>query len=154
MYPPSTSGKRHRFLSETISHAIWLYCRFNISLREGGELFLERGIDMSYEPIRRWVGKFGPIIARGIRWRQRQSGDVWHLDEVVVTVKGRKFWLWRAVDQSGLVLDEILQSRRNTKAAKRLIQRHRCTPNRFITDKLRSYDAAKRAVAPGVMPRC
>lgn len=99
-----------RFRAKIISHAVWPCCRFNKSFGEVEEFFLERGIDVSYETIRRWVGKF---------------------------------WLWRAVDQNGVVLDEILQSRRNTKAAKRLLarlmKRHCCTPKRFITDKLRSY---------------
>lgn len=120
-------------------------------------MFLERGIDVSYETIRRWVTKFGPSIARGLRRRQPKSGDIWHLDEVVVKIKGRKFWLWRAVDQNGIVLDEILQSRRDKKAAKRLLYRlmkkKGRTPKRFITDKLRSYGAAKREIAPGVEHR-
>jgi len=149
--------KRHRFPPEIIAHAVWLYCRFNLSFREVEEMFLERGIDISYETIRRWVAKFGPAIASGLRRRQLQPGDIWHLDEVVVTIKGRKFWLWRAVDQNGVVLDEILQSRRNTAAAKRLLarlmKRHGRTPKRFITDKLRSYGAAKREIAPGVEHR-
>ena len=157
MSSPSISYKRHRFPPEIISHAVWLYCRFNMSLREVEELLLERGIDVSYETIRRWVAKFGPAIARGLRRLQPQIGDIWHLDEVVVTIKGRKFWLWRAVDQNGLVLDEILQCRCNTKAAKRLLVRllkkYNCTPKRFITDKLRSYGAAKREIAPGVVHR-
>jgi len=151
------SYKRHRFPSEIITHAVWLYCRFNMSLRDVEELLLERGIDVSYETIRRWVTKFGPAIALGLRHRQPQPGDIWHLDEVVVTIKGRKFWLWRAVDQNGLVLDEILQARRNTIAAKRLFARlmkkHSCTPKRFVTDKLRSYGAAKREIAPGIEHR-
>ena len=153
----SISYKHHRFPPEIITHAVWLYCRFNMSFREVEELLLERGIDVSYETIRRWVAKFGPAIARGLRRRQPQPGDVWHLDEVVVTIKGRKFWLWRAVDQNGLVLDEILQCRRNTKAAKRLLVRlmkkHNCTPKRFVTDKLRSYGAAKREIASSVEHR-
>lgn len=77
-------------------------------------MFLERGIDVSYETIRRWVAKFGPSIARRLRRRQPLPGDIWHLDDVVVKVKGRKFWLWRAVDQDGVVLDEILQHRRDS----------------------------------------
>lgn len=157
MSTPSISYKRHRFPADIIAHAVWLCCRFSMSLREVEELLLERGIDVSYETIRRWVAKFGPAIARGLRRRQPQPGDIWHLDEVVVTIKGRKFWLWRAVDQKGVVLDEILQCRRNTKAAKRLLVRlmkkHNCTPKRIVTDKLRSYDAAKREVTPGVEHR-
>ena len=99
---------RHRFPPEIIADAVWLYCRFNLSFREMKEMFLERGIDISYETIRRWVLKFGPVIARGLRRRQSQPGDIWHLDEVVVTIKARKFWLWRADDQNGMVLDKIL----------------------------------------------
>lgn len=151
------SYKRHCFPPEIITHAVWLYCRFNLSLREVEEMFLERGIDVSYATIRRWIVKFGPTIARGLRRRQSQLGDIWHLDEVVVKIKGRKFWLWRAVDQNGVVLDEILQRRRDKKAAKRplyrLMKKQGRTPKRFITDKLRSYGAAKREIAPGVEHR-
>ena len=157
MNSPSNSYKRHRFPPEIIAHAVWLYCRFNMSLREVEELLLERGIDVSYETIRRWVSKFGPAMAKGLRRWQPDPGDVWHLDEVVVTIKGHKFWLWRAVDQTGLVLDKILQCRRNIMAAKRLfvrlMKKHTCIPKRFITDKLRSYGAAKREIAPGVERR-
>jgi putative transposase len=92
------------------------------------------------------------VVARGLRRIQSQPSDIWHLGEVVVKIKGRKFWLWRAVDQNGVVLDEILQTRRNTAAAKRLLTRlmkkHGRTPKRFITDKLRSYGAARRKIAP------
>jgi putative transposase len=76
------SYKRHRFPPEIIAHAVWLYCRFNIRFREVEEMFLERGIDVSYETIRRWVAKFGPPIAHGLRRQQSQPGDIWHLDEV------------------------------------------------------------------------
>lgn len=118
---PSISYKRHRFPAKIIAHTVWLYCRFNLSLREVEEMLLERGIDVSYETIRRWVAKFGTAIARGISRRQPDPGDVWHLDEVVVTIKGGKFWLWRAVDRNGMILDEILQRRRNTRAASGII---------------------------------
>lgn len=118
MDTPLLSYKRHRFPPAVISHAVWLYCRFNLSFREVEEVFLQRGVDVSYETIRRWVAKFGPSIARGLRRRQPRPGDIWHLDEMVVKISGRKYWLWRAVDQ-----DEILQSKRNTQAARRLLQR-------------------------------
>lgn len=75
--------------------------RFNLSLREVDEMLLERGIEVSYETIRRWTLKFGPLIARNLRLRQVRSGDGWHLDEVVVKISGSKYWLWRAVDQNG-----------------------------------------------------
>ena len=150
MQTSTISYKRHRFPPEIIAHAIWLYVRFNLSLREIEEMLLERGIDVSYETIRRWTIKFGPQIARDLRRRKPRPGDVWHLDEVVVKIAGKKLWLWRAVDQHGVVLEEILQSRRNKRAAKRLlvklIKRYGL-PKRIITDKLRSYGAAKREVA-------
>jgi transposase-like protein len=92
-----------------------------LSLREVEELMLERGVDVSYETIRRWTVKFGPLIAHVLRRRQPRPGDVWHLDEVVVKIAGRSYWLWRAVDQHGVVLEEILQSKRNKRAAKRLL---------------------------------
>ncbi len=95
------SYKRHRFPPQIIAHAVWSYVRFNLSLREVEEMLLERGIDVSYETIRRWGRKFGPQIARNLRRRQRRPGDIWHLDEVVVVISGRKFWLWCAVDQDG-----------------------------------------------------
>ena len=150
----SISYKRHRFPPSIIAHAVWLYVRFNLSLREVEEMLLERGIDVSYETVRRWTTKFGPQIARNLRRRQRRPGDVWHLDEVVVKIAGRSFWLWRAVDQDGVVLDEILQTRRDKRAAKRLLvrlmKRWGFVPRRIVTDKLRSYGAAKRDVAPGL----
>ena len=154
MDTPLLNYKRHRFPPAIISHAVWLYCRFNLSFREVEEMFLQRGVDVSYETIRRWVAKFGPSITRGLRRRQPRPGDVWHLDEVVVKISGCNYWLWRAVDQDGLVLDEILQNKRNTRAAKRLLLRlmkqHGFVPKRIITDKLRSYGAAKRVIAPSI----
>lgn len=117
-------------------------------------MLLERGIDVSYETVRRWTRKFGSLIARNLRRRQARPGDVWHLDEVVLKIADRSFWLWRAVDQDGVVFDEILQSRGDKHAAKRflmrLITRYGVVPKRIITDKLRSYRAAKREVAPGL----
>ena len=146
--------KRHRFPPQIIAHVAWLYVRFNLSLREVEELMLERGVDVSYETIRRWTVKFGPLIAHVLRRRQPRPGDVWHLVEVVVKIAGRSYWLWRAVDQHGVVLEEILQSRRNKRAAKRLlvklIKRWGFVPKRITMDKLRSYGAAKREVAPGL----
>ena len=152
MQTPSISYKRHRFPPSIIAHAVWLYVRFNLSLREVEEMLLERGIDVSYETVRRWTAKFGPQIARNLRRCQRHPGDIWHLDEVVVKISGKTFWLWRAVDQRGVVLDEILQSRRDKRAAKRLLRRLMkrtgSVAMRIITDKLRSYGAAKRELLP------
>jgi putative transposase len=149
--------KNHRFPPEIIARAVWLYYRFPLNLRHVEEMLLERGIVVSYETIRRWGRRHGPEYVRGIRRKQPSSNDVWHLDEVVITIAGKKHWLWRAVDQDGYVLDEIVQTRRNTKAAKRLLTRllkkQGMTPKRMITDKLRSYGAAKRQVMPNVEHR-
>ena len=117
------SYKRHRFPPQIIAHAVWLYFRFPLSLRLVEEMLLERGIVVSYETVRRWALKFGPAYARRLRRKAPSRRDIWHLDEVVVSIAGKKHWLWRAVDQDGYVLDEIVQSRRDTKAAKRLLKR-------------------------------
>ncbi len=136
----SVSYKRHRFPAEIIAHAVWLYFRFPLSLRLVEEMLLERGILVSYETVRRWALKFGPDYARRLKRKPPSRHDIWHLDEVVVTIAGQKHGLWRAVDQDGYVLDEIVQTRRDTKAAKRLLKRllrkQGCPPRRMITDKL------------------
>jgi transposase-like protein len=138
MKSSAVSYKRHRFPREIISNAVWLYFRFPLSLRLVEEMLLERGIVVSYETIRRWGRKFGPAYAKQLRRRRPSRQDVWHLDEVVVSIAGRKHWLWRAVDQDGYVLDEIVQSRRDTRAAKRLLSRllkkAGMPPKRIITD--------------------
>lgn len=149
--------KRHRFPPAIIAHAVWLYLRFSLSLRAVEELLLERGVEVSHETLRRWVAKFGPVMARGLRRRQPRLSDVWRLDEVRVSIRGRRLWLWRAVDDQGVVLEELLQPRRDRKAAKRLLRRLMKKagrlPKRLVTDKLDSYAAAKREVAPGLEHR-
>jgi putative transposase len=120
-------------------------------------MLLERGIVVSYETIRRWGRKFGPEYARRLRRKQPSPREVWHLDEVVISIAGKEHWLWRAVDQDGYVLYEIVQNRRDTKAAKRLLTRlmkkQGMAPRRIITDKLPSYGAARRQVMPRVEHR-
>jgi putative transposase len=151
------SYKRHRFPPEIIAHAVWLYFRFPLSLRLVEEMLLERGILVSYETVRRWALKFGPAYVRRLRRKAPSRRDIWHLDEVVITISGQKHWLWRAVDQDGYVLDEVVQSRRDTKAAKRLLKRllkkQGCPPRCMITDKLGSYTAARRQVMPATEHR-
>jgi len=148
------SYKRHRFPPQIIAHAVWLYFRFPLSLRPVEEMLLERGILASYETVRRWALKFGPEYARRLKRKRPSRRDIWHLDEVVITIAGQKYWLWRAVAQDGYVLDEIVQSRRDTKAAKRLLKRllkkQAYPPRRLITDKLGSYAAARRQIMPSV----
>jgi len=142
MTQPPTSYKRHRFPPEIIAHAVRLYVRFNLSQREVEEMLLERGIDVSYETIRRWTAKFAARTARSLRRRQARPRDIWHLDEVQVKIAGRKFWPWRAVDQHGVVLEKILQRKRDMRAAGRLLvklmKRHGFAPRRIVTDKLAS----------------
>jgi putative transposase len=144
--------KRHRFPPEIIAHVVWLYFRFPLSLRLVEEMLLERGIIVSYETVRRWAIKFGPDFARCLKRKAAQKGDVWHLDEVVIDIGGEKRWLWRAVDQDGYVLDEIVQKRRDKHAAvrllRRLLKKQGLGPKRIVTDKLGSYGAAKATVMP------
>ena len=150
--------KRHRFPAKIIAHAVWLYFRFPLSLRHVEDLLAERGIEVSFQTVAEWAAKFGREYARSIRLRSRGSfADKWHLDEMVVAIKGRKYWLWRAVDADGYVLDALIQSRRNKKAALKLMRKllkGQCVaPRVMITDKLRSYDAARREIMPGVEHR-
>lgn len=146
--------KRHRFPPAVIAHAVWLYFRFPLSLRLVEEMLLERGIVVSYETIRCWARKFGPAYASRLQRKTARATDTWYLDEVVISIGGQKHWLWRAVDQDGYVLDEIVQKRRNTKAARRLLirlmRKQGCLPKRIVTDKLRSHAAARRQVMPDV----
>src|ERR1700735_112496 len=154
MIPPSVSYKRHRFPPEIIAHSVWLYFRFPLSLRLVEEMLLERGVVVSYETIRRWAIKFGSDYARRLKRKAPAHHDVWHLDEVVISINGEKRYLWRAFDQEGYVLDEIVQIHRDTKAARRLLMRllrkQGRPPKRIITDKLGSYAAAKREVMPKI----
>ena len=137
---------RRRFHSDVIKHVIWLYFRFNLSLREIEELMAERGVDVSYETIRRWIDQFGPVFAKRIKIRSPNPSTVWHLDEIYTKINGKMVYLWRAVDDEGSVLDIIVQSRRNKKAAMRLLRKllknNAVKPDRIVTDRLGSYRAA------------
>ncbi len=148
------SYHRHRFPSEIISHAVWLYHRFCLSFREVEELLAKRGISVTYETVRQWCQKFGPDYARKLKKRQGRLGDTWHIDEVFVSIQGQRHYLWRAVDQDGDVIDILVQRRRNQHAAerffRRLIKGQGGEPRWLVTDKLRSYDAAHRTVMPTV----
>src|SRR5688500_1522419 len=152
---PSYAG--YRFPPEVISHTIWLYFRFPLSLRMVEEMLAARGILVSHETVRQWALKFGQVFANQIRRRLPCAGDKWHLDEVVITITGKKHWLWRAVDQDGIVLDVLVQRRRDKHAAKRLLRkllrRQGQPPRVLITDKLASYPAAKKELMPGVEHR-
>jgi len=147
----------YRFPPDVISYAVWLYYRFPLSLRMVEELLAARGIELTYETVRRWAMKFGLDIARRIRSTALARGDKWHLDEVVVTINGKKHWLWRAVDQQGVVLDVLVQSRRDRHAARRLmrklLRKHGRAPRVLVTDKLRSYAAANHDLGLNVEHR-
>jgi putative transposase len=138
----------YRFPPEVISYAVWLYFRFLLSLRMVEEMLAARGIEATYETVRRWALKFGASIARRIRSNAPACGDKWHLDEVMVTINGQKHWLWRTVDQHGAKLDVLVQSRRDQHAARRLMRKlmkkHGRVSHVLVTDKLRSYAAANR----------
>ena len=131
---------------DIIRRAVWMYLRFNLSFRDVEELMTERGVDVSYETIRRWVDKFGSTYAKRIRSRSAGPSPVWHLDEVYTKINGKMVYLWRAVDNEGTVLDVVVQSRRNTKAATRLLRKllrnQGVKPTRIVTDRLGSYGAA------------
>jgi len=128
------------------------------------ELLVARDMGVSYETVRQWRLKFAQVFARRVRQRAPQRGDKWHLGEVVITIAGRKHWLWRAGDRQGfvlgvpvldvVVLEVLVQSRRKTKAARRLLRKLRKkqgrAPRVMITDKHRRYSAAKRTIMPGV----
>jgi putative transposase len=145
---PPLRYHRHRFPSEIIQHAIWLYLRFTLSYRDVEELLAERGFDLSYETVRRWVLKFGPSIARGLRRRRPRPSNRWHLDEMVVRIAGRQMYLWRAVDHEGEVLDMLVQRRRDSEAAlrlmRKLLKKQGFAPKLLVTYKLRSYASAFR----------
>ena len=149
--------KGYRYPIEVIGHAVWLYHRFALSLRDVEELMSSRGVVVTYESIRAWCATFGPDYAKKLRQRRPRPGDKWHLDEMVVKTNGRKQYLWRAVDQDGNELDILVQSRRNRQAAKRffkkLLKGLRYVPRVLVTDKLASYGVAHRELMPSVTHR-
>jgi len=153
----STNGlnyRGYRYPSQVISQVVWLYHRFCLSLRDVEDVMAERGILVSYETVRQWCRKFGSAYARAAKRRAGRLGDTWYLDEVFVTIKGRRHYLWRAVDQDGATLDILLQSRRNQRAAERffrkLLKGEGASPRELVTDKLASYSAARRTTMSSV----
>ena len=144
------SFKRHRFPPEVIRQAVWLYFRFTLSLRDVEELLAARGIEVSYETIRCWTIKFGPAIAANIRRLRGRADDVWHLDEMVVKIRGKRMLMWRAVDKEGEVLDVLVQKRRNKAAAlkllRKLLKNQGFLPHTIVTDGLASYKAAMKVL--------
>jgi putative transposase len=147
----------YRFPREIISYSVWFYYRFAVSFRETEEAMAARGVVVTYETIRRWCDKFGGLYAAGLRKRRPRTGDKWHLDEVFLKINGVRHYLWRAVDQNGVVIDILVQHKRDRFAAirffRKLLRATGHKPRVIVTDKLRSYGAAKRVVMPGVAHR-
>ena len=123
MNTQTPSYRGYRFPPEIISHAVWLYPRFCLSFRDVEDLLAQRGIIVTYEAIRLWCLKFGPKYARTLKRRQGRLGDTWHLDELFVTIQGRRKYLWRAVDQDGDVIDILVQPSRDRHAAERFFRK-------------------------------
>ena len=155
MKTDQSTYRGYRYPPEIISHAVWLYHRFCLSFRDVEDLLAERGIIVSYETIRQWCGKFGPSYARAVKRRQGTLGDTWYLDEVFVTIQGRRQYLWRAVDQDGDTLDILDQRRRDRRAAERffrkLLKGQGAAPRSMVTEKLKSYSAARRTTMASVV---
>lgn len=138
----------------TIAHFLWLYYRFPLSFHEVEELMLKRGVLVSHETVRRRCAKFGQVYANGLHRRRPRPEGTWHLDEAFAKINSEQKYLWRAVDADGTVLDILVQSRRDTAAARRffrrLLKKTRTAPRVIVTDRLRSYGAAHREVMPSV----
>ena len=149
-----TSYCGYRFPAQIIAHRVWLYFRFSLSFRDVQEMMLERGVEASHEAIRLWTLRFGTQYARRLRRGRGRPGDTWYLDEAFCKMNGKPIYLWRAVDQSGEVLDILVQKRRDAKAAKRffrkLLKGLRYVPRAIVTDRLPSYGAVKQNVMPTV----
>ena len=143
---PTISYARHQLPPVVIQHAVWLYVRFTLSFRDAEDLLAERGLDVSYETVRRWVLKSGPAVARRLRQRRPKPSPRWHLDEMAVRIAGERMYLWRAVDDEGEVLDVLVQRRRDKAAARKLmrklLRKKGFAPTELTTDRLRSYGAA------------
>src|SRR6516165_10915157 len=141
---------RHRFPPDVIRHAVWLYLRFTLSYRDVEDLLAERGLMVSNESIRRWVLKFGPVLARNLRGLRPKAYTRWHLDEMVVSLSGKQMYMWRAVDVEGEVLEILVQPRRDKaeplRLLRKLLRRQGFVPTVVVTDKLRSYGAALREI--------
>ena len=155
--PSPSLYKGHRFPPEIISYCVWLYYRFSLSYRDIEEIMAERGVKLTYETVRKWCLKFGQRYANALDRCRPQPGDKWYLDEVFLAINGQVHYAWRAVDQHGTVLNVLVQRRRDKKAAqkffRKLLKGLQYVPRAIITDKLASYEAAKRAILPGVEHR-
>jgi transposase-like protein len=146
------SYARHQFPPEIIRYAVWLYLRFTLSYRDVEELLAERGISVAYESVRRWVIKFSPVFARNLRRLRPRPSGTWHLDEMVVSIQGRRMYLWRAVDAEGKVLDVPVQPKRDKRAAqklmRKLLKKQGMAPDVWVTDKCPGLRSGASRAAP------
>jgi putative transposase len=149
---PIPSYRQHRYPAAIIAQCVRLYYRFPLSYRGVEEMMFERGVVVSYETIRRWCHTFGPAIAAALRQRRPQPQDKWHLDEMHIKMQGKTYYLWRAVDADGMVLDILVQERRNQEAAetflRRVVEAYPGEPRVAVTDKLASYGPALKRILP------
>lgn len=147
---PPISFKRHRIPPVVVRHAVWLYARFTLSFRDVEETLAERGIEVSNETVRRWFLKFGRLVAANLRRCRPRPSSNWHIDEMVIAIRGRRYWLWRAVDHDGEVLDFLVQRHRCARSSERLfrklLEKRGYPPKRIATDNLKSYLVALRAM--------
>src|ERR1700743_1842180 len=152
MTSPPDPHSRHRFPAEIISHAVWLYHVFSLSLRDVELILAERGVIVSYETVRRWCKKFAASFADRLRRRRPRPGDKWYMDEVFIRIQGVQHYLWRAVDQDGVWLESLVQARRDgepaTRFFKQLLTALQYEPRMFVSDKLRSSAVAQRQMLP------
>jgi putative transposase len=157
MPTPAALYRGYRFAGTIISHCVWLYYSFNLSLRDVQEIMAKDGVTVSHETIRQWCRKFGQRFAEKLRQYQAPPADKWHCDEAQLKVNGRTYYLWRAVDRDGIELGILVQERRNKEAAcaflRGVLRSVTARPRVVVTDKLRSYGAARREVLPGVEHR-
>ena len=142
MHPSAALYRGYRFAGTIISRCVWLYYRFNLSLREVQEVVAMHGVTVSHETIRQWCRKFGPRFAEALRRRRAPPADKWHCDEVQLKVNGHTYYLWRAVDRHGIELGILVHERRNKEAAcaflRRVVRTIRAVPRVVVTDQLRS----------------
>ncbi len=145
---------RHRFPIEIFGRCVWLYFRYSLSYRDIEEMMFERGVTVSYETIREWCFKFGAEYSKRLKKCRGPVGDTWHLDEAYLKIDDRNQHFWRAVDQEGAVIDILVQSRRDARAAERFFRKilrvEGSLPRRIVTDRLGSYGVAMKRLMPGV----
>ena len=139
---------------EIIRLAVMMYVRFPLSLRQVEDLLHERGIVICHETVRAWWNRFGPMFAADIKRNRSASMRAhiqwrWHLDEVFVRINGDTYYLWRAVDHEGEVLEVFVTKKRDRKAALKFLRKamkRYGRPEAIVTDKLRSYHAAMKVI--------